>query len=253
MILPVLPSQEQVTKAFEAIEQGRINVLRPLLYISPKSFHSVTHPDGSGATLVHTATKLNQLEVLGDLLKKNFPVDAIDENGRNPLHLVHTANAAMMLLQAAKASGPSMLLEQDFEGNLPFHSAAQRGRAHALAYLLRVSPSLSAVLLRTNRLGDTVMHELAMHAPSLMPATIFLGLDVRTKNLAGKTAQDVCATPEGKTLLGAHMVLKDQSENIAREALLAQMKSDETIKAAEKALDYLKASTPVASSFFIKK
>lgn len=255
MIQPArLPSAEEVLKAFKAIEQGNERAIQTLLYLAPESFHEVRHPNGSGATLVHAATERNELSILSLLLKKNFRVDVNDDNGRNPLHLALTANAAMMLLSAAKHHAPAMLLEQDFDGNIPYHAAAQRSNTHTLAYLLRVAPSLPAVLLRKNRQGDTVVHELARHTPSLLPSMVSMGLDVRGKNMAGETARDVCTTPKGKMLLGAHMVLKDQSENMAREDLLEQAKANEAIKAAEKALDFVRvASPPSPPSFSLKK
>lgn len=242
------PGPEQIQAAFDAIEAGKTRALIPLLYLNPQAYHDQKNPDGSGGTLVHAAVERNELACLDLLIKKQFSVLESDDEGRSPLHLARTSQAALMILQAAKEHARSMLLEQDFQGNLPHHRLAQNGHTEALICLMRVAPNNPEVIMRPNVKGDTVLHELARYAPELIPSVLSISMDVRVKNKAGETARDLCTTnSKSRTFLGAHMVLRDDAEASARETLIRQANAAEAIKAAEKAKAFVSRGTGIAN------
>ena len=240
----VFPDLGQVQEAFDAITSGKARALISLLYLNASAFHNKKNPNGSGGTLVHAAVDMNELSCLDLLIKKQFSVLETDDEGRTALHLARTPQATLMILQAAKEHARTMLLEQDFYGNLPHHRLAQSGHTQALTCLLRAVPNSPALMMRPNAKGDTVMHELARYAPELIPSVLSISMDVRVKNQAGQTAHDLCITDtKSRTFLGAHMAIRNEAEANARETLLRHASATDSIKAAEKAKEFVSRET----------
>lgn len=248
------PDASQVKEAFDAVQAGKTRELQVILYLHAESFHGKKNPDGTGGSLLHAAVERDDVACIQLLIKKKFSVLDTNDEGQNLLHVSKSANAAMLILQNAGKSAVELLTEQDFKGNLPYHSLAQNKRAHALSYLLKVASNAPEMVMRKNAKGNTVMHELAKHVPSLIPSVLSLSMDVRVKNEAGETAQDLCTeNKKSKILLGAHMVLKSNLEEEARSFLIRSQKSSSFIKAAEKAKDFIKQDPVLPNSYMQPK
>ena len=245
------PDQAQVSEAFEAVRAGKLRQLQTLLYISPKAFHGAIDPCGSGDTLLHAAIKARQHETIEYLLGKNFPVTESDGAGQNLLHLATTQTFAASILQRAGELAGAMMVEQDFKGNLPFHALAKAGNVNALRYLLSVTPNLDKALSRPNQAGDTALHEIAKNTPELVALALRSGVDPRIENATGKRPADLCTDEKMRTLIRAHVLARDKSEEASRAELTEAAKAAEALKAAERARAFAQSPPlPPATSQF---
>jgi ankyrin repeat protein len=111
------------------------------------------------STLMHTAVRYGQVEVLRLLKARNFKLNASDAFGRRPLHhaVINYPRSEPALVWLLKNGGDPSL--SDRAHDVPAHLAARAGCMGALKLILAKLPQAAA---STDSRGLTVMHQLVL-------------------------------------------------------------------------------------------
>lgn len=182
-------------KIFELIVTSNIDAIKKLLHDG--DLH-IEYRDDYGATLLHYATKENQIELIRVFIKEyGADINAQDKFNLTPLCLATLKNNLdlMQILLDMKANP-----EIGSEGLTPLHYAVQQSNLDTVLLLKKYGANLNSI---TNISGRTLLHSVAVSLKTqedISPNWLLIkwlvenGVNYKAVDYTGKTFRDILKT-----------------------------------------------------------
>ncbi|XP_062570980.1 ankyrin-3-like [Saccostrea cucullata] len=114
--------------------------------------------DDKGWTVLHSACKGGNEEIVSLLITKGIDIDALTKDSKNALHIA-SLNGKYQICQYLVNNYKHLLKNKDKYGNSVLHCAAMGGDVNVLEMLIKFGSNISTL---TNE-GETVLHVCGLH------------------------------------------------------------------------------------------
>ena len=176
----------------QAVKNGDATAVRALLGRGA----DVNARQGDGATALHWAAHLNDLETAGLLLRAGADVDAMNDLGVTPLWVATTAGSAAMVARLLEARGDPDIAPDT--GGTPLMIAARQGNVAAVRSLLAHAADVDA---KEGAQGQTaLMWAAARRQPAVVQVLLEAGADLHARSKSSRRHVLLCCQKSlGKT------------------------------------------------------
>ena len=176
----------------QAVKNGDATVVRALLGRDA----NVDARQGDGATALHWAAHLNDLETADLLIRAGAAVDATNDLGVTPLWVATTAGNAAMVAKLLEARGDPNIAPDT--GGTPLMIAARQGNVAAVRSLLAHGADVTA---KEGAQGQTaLMWAVAQRRPGVVRVLLEVGADLHARTKSSRRHVLLCCQKSlGKT------------------------------------------------------